>query len=251
MRLGDCHHDREPEPAAVRRLPGAIATLVALEDPVLVGGVDAGALVAHPEPRSIADQRGAEPDRVAGARVVHGVLGQVHDRLGEPLLVGHHDPDPGPVEAPVAVAEALRLREEVVGEQVEVDRARPQEVGPRRPRQHQQLVDVAAHPVELLLNHRDRLLTLSWRVAERLDVAADHGDWSAQLVADVGEEVLLMSERGLEPVQHAVEGSAELGDLVAAANRDPARQVRIGDRPCGPRQRVQGGDRASGGEPDE
>ena len=97
---------------------------VAVEDPLAVGLVDPRALVADPEAGPVADQRAAEPDRLALAGVADGVLGQVHDRLGEPLLVGDDDPDPGAVEAPVAVAEAARLREQVVREQVEVDRAR-------------------------------------------------------------------------------------------------------------------------------
>ena len=122
--------------------------------------VDAGTLVAHPEPRGFAHHRAADPDRVALARVADRVVGEVHHRLGEPVLVGDDDPDAGAVEAPVAVAEAARLGEQVVREEVEVDRTEAEEVRARRLRQQQQVVDVAAHPVELVLDHRDRLLAL-------------------------------------------------------------------------------------------
>ena len=128
VRLGDRAHDREPEPGAVGGLRGVVAARVASEDPLAVGVVDPGPFVADPEPGPVADQRAAEPDRLALAGVADGVLGQVHDRLGEPLLVGDDDPDPGAVEAPVAIAEAAGLGEQVVREQVEVDRAGAQEV---------------------------------------------------------------------------------------------------------------------------
>ena len=89
--------------------------------------------------------------------------------------------------------------------------------GPRGPDQQQQVVDEAVHPVQLVLDHRDRLLALVGILAEGLEVAADHGDRGPQLVADVGQELALVGERGLEAVEHRVQRAAELRDLVVAA----------------------------------
>ena len=116
VRLGDRLDDREAEPGAVR---GPVARRRARSARRSARGPAA----SIPGPRR--GPRGAPASPIselpieialALAGVADGVLGQVHDRLGEALRVGDEDPDAGAVEAPVAIAEAARLREQVVGE---------------------------------------------------------------------------------------------------------------------------------------
>ena len=84
------------------------------------------------------------------------------------------------------------------------------------PGQHEQIVDVPAHAVELVGDQRDRLGSLCRVVAEHLEVSADDRDRGAQLMGDVVEERPLRRERFVEAVEHAVELVAELGQLVVA-----------------------------------
>ena len=72
-----------------------------------------------------------------------------------------------------------------------------------------------------------------------------------ELVAHVGEELALVGERRLEPVEHRVQRVPELSDLVVAGDVDPPREVRLGDLARGARQRLQRGHRPPGGQPDE
>ena len=129
--------------------------------------------------------------------MLDGVLRELHDGLGEPLAVGGEPAGPRLREPPVAVRERLRLREQLVGEHVEVERAGAQEVGLLGLGEQQQVVDEARHPVELVGHERDGLLALARVVAEQLEVAADDRDRRAQLVAGVDDERALARERGL------------------------------------------------------
>ncbi len=61
-----------------------------------------------------------------------------------------------------------------------------------------------------------RLAVAAGRQVEEghLELGPQHGDRRAQLVAGVVEEHPLPGEGGLDPVEHGVEGAAQLGDLV-------------------------------------
>ena len=89
-------------------------------------------------------------------------------------------------------------------------------------------------------------------VQHDVDGRAHDRERGAQLMGGVGDEALLALERGLEPVEHLVEGLGQFVEFVAgAAQRDPRRQVvlRGGAGGCGdPVHRAQ---RAPGGDPAE
>ena len=85
-----------------------------------------------------------------------------------------------------------------------------------------------------------------------IDVAADRGQWGPQFMGGVADEPPLCVERGLDPIEHHVEGEGEaaqfisgiwyikppgeghgaftVGDRLGSA-RDPARPARGRDRP--------------------
>ncbi len=84
------------------------------------------------------------------------------------------------------------------------------------------------------MDHGGRLGALGRVVSKRLQMPADHRDGRSQLVPDVGQELFLVLERGLETVEHAVEGAPKLGDLIAAAHGDAVREVGVGDGSCCP-----------------
>ena len=63
-------------------------------------------------------------------------------------------------------------------------------------------------------------------VQDDVDGRAHDRERGAKFVGGVGDEPLLALERGLEPVEHLVEGLGEFVELVAgAAQRDSRRQV--------------------------
>src|SRR5436190_1221497 len=86
-------------------LAATVAAREALEDPLGVGGMDAGARVAHPEPRLTADDRAADRDLVAGLGMPDGVDGKVHHRLCESLRIGLHETHARPLEEPGSVSQ--------------------------------------------------------------------------------------------------------------------------------------------------
>ena len=112
----------------------------------------------------------------------------------------------------------------------EVDRGRTHEVGPVALGEQDQVADQAGHPVDLVEQQLLGLGHLRGRAGvEELEVAAHHRERRAQLVAGVVEELPLADERLLEPVEHAVDGAGEGGDVVVAGDREPLREVALAD----------------------
>src|SRR5204863_7488345 len=69
----------------------------------------------------------------------------------------------------------------------------------------------------------DRIGGLAAR--EELEVRAQARERRAQLVRRVGDELPLLSQRHLERREHGVEAAGEARDLIAARERDTAREV--------------------------
>jgi len=103
-----------------------------------------------------------------------------------------------------------------VGELGEVDEVERHEVGALGAAQHEQVVDQAVHPIQLVLQDGDDPGAVGVGVGalEQLEVAADDGDGSAELVTGVGDEAALCGERGGEAVEHPVERSGERAEFV-------------------------------------
>ena len=220
VRLGDGLHDGQPqaEPLVARR---HLAPAEALEDPVLVLVRYAGTGVPHPDaapPSPSYDEPIAISSPVSG--VLDGVVRQREHGLGDPLLVHRGDRLPGTVELPGPVAQPTRLREQRVGEPLQADRLRGQEVGAAGLREQDQVAHEPRHPVDLVEQQRPGLRDLRRvLVVEQLEVPAEHGERRLQLVAHVVEELALPDERLLEPREHAVEGPGQRGDVVVARLR--------------------------------
>src|SRR5688500_4938112 len=88
VRVGDRAHDAEPQAEAV--VPGArVAAAEPLEHGLAVLGRDPVAAVADPQPHQTALAGRAERHDGAGVGVLHRVVGELQERLGDPLLVEH------------------------------------------------------------------------------------------------------------------------------------------------------------------
>ena len=157
---------------------------------------------------------------------------ELHHRLGEALAVGDDHALRGVLDAPGAICERLALGAGLCGQRGEVDAVEAQEIGLLGLGEHEQVVDDARHPVDLVEDQRHCLAVLVGVVAEQLEVPADDRQRCAQLVTGVIDEPALRCERGLHPVEHRVEPRRELGDLIIADDGDPAAQVAVGDRLC-------------------
>ena len=251
MRLGDGFHDREPEARSVPVARSLDAPGESLEDPLLLVVVDALALVPHPDADDPVLVHAADRDHLVASGVLDGVLREVHHGRGEAVRVACEERHIGPVDLPATDAESLRLGEDLVRQEVEVERLGPQEVGAGGAGQEQEIVDEAAHALQLVLDHAGCLSALRGVVPEGLEVAPDHRDRRAELVPHIGKELLLVLEGRLEAVEHSVEGASEFGDLVAAADRDAVGEVGVGDRAGCPGERAQRLDGAAGRQPDE
>ncbi len=88
-----------------------------------------------------------------------------------------------------------------------------------RPGENQEVFGEVTEALCLFEGAAERALervTVAWLEQGHLQFGPQHGDRGAQLVAGVVEEHALPGEGGLDPVEHGVEGTAELGDLVLA-----------------------------------
>ena len=158
-------------------------------------------------------------------------------------------PDPTEASRQSRSASAEALANSSLGQVVEVDRLRLEEVRPARLRQEQQVVHEPGHAVELVGHQLERLAPLLGVVAHHVEVAADDRDRGAQLVARVADERLLARKRLLEPVEHLVEGAREVGELVVALDRDAPREIGLADRARGVAQQAQRREHAAGHRP--
>ena len=227
-------HDREPEAEA---LVAGAAPRCGRTARRSARGPAAGT----PGPVSRTQSRTAPPsyddadrDLVAGRRVCLTALSASWStRLGEPLLVDRDDRPSSrrsrraasrgrPGRVPSRAASAVsRSRSTGCG---------AEEVGPVALGEQDQVADQPRHPVDLVEQQRPGLGHLGRVVGvEQLEVAAQHGQRRLQLVAGVVEELALADERRLQPVEHAVEGAGQRGDVVVAGLGQPAGEVGLAD----------------------
>ncbi len=162
--------------------------------------------------------------------MLDGVLGEVHHRLGQPLAIGHDAGLGGVLEAPVAIGQRPGPGVPAACQITQVEGFGAQEVGLFDLGQQEEVVDDAAHAVELVEDQGDGRPAVVGVLVQQLEVAPDDGDRCAQLVAGVVEEGLLGGEGAFQAIEHVVEGAAQLGHLVGASDLDAAAEVRLPDR---------------------
>src|SRR4051794_20629069 len=221
--LGHLAHDGQ---AQARALPaaGGLRAVEAVEDVGAVAGIDAWTVVADEHVAALAR------DLHDAARVapLGSVLHEVPERAVELLGIADHGGRP-------ALVLELELRE-AVGSALEhvlhhaVELHLPQ----------MQVALAAARQVHEIAHQRAQLLRLPSEVAQQalailgaelrvvaqdLDVGAQTGERGAQLVGGVVHELALRAHRGVERVEHRVEGPRELAQLVLAIHRDPLAEV--------------------------
>ncbi len=168
---------------------------------------------------------GPHLDRTAGRGVAHRVLEQVRHDLVHPLGVAvgreaglvdvHLDDDAGCMELLLAyrVREHRRDREvlAVEGHGAGLEPGEVQELG-----------DQAAEPLDLG-EHREERVRVGGgdAVDDVLERRLERGEWGAQLVADVRDEVPAHPVGLTELRGHPVERTGEAADLVARGVGDP------------------------------
>ena len=138
----------------------------------------------------------AQRDLIAGLGVGEGVLAQLQQRLRDALGIGDDRAGCAGVDHPGPVAQRSRLAEHVLRELTGVDLPQLDEVRLVGSRQHDQVVDHARHPVDLVEHQVARGLDVVGVLGiDQLEVAADDGDRGAQLVSGVVEELPVGGER--------------------------------------------------------
>ena len=162
--------------------------------------------------------------------VLHGIGHQLEPGLGDSGGVDHGPGEGHRFQLPAALAQGEGLVEDQLGELGDVGVHRGDEVGLGALGQQDQIIDEHSHPVELVNGQQLGLAHVSGvgGVGE-LKVPADHGDGRTQLVADVVEQVALSLHRGLDSVQHPVDGCGQGGQVVSALDRNPGGQVLLAD----------------------
>jgi hypothetical protein len=161
--------------------------------------------------------------------VLDGVGGQLDERLGEALAVGQDGRLGQAGDPPAPRSQGPGLGQDLHGQVGHVHRSQGQEVRLLGLGEHDEVVDNAAHPVQLVGDQGGGVAAVRRVVAHQLQVAADDRDRGAQLVAGVVQEPPLGGEGRLQPVEHVVEGAGQLGDVVVAGDGDAAGQVRLTD----------------------
>jgi hypothetical protein len=162
--------------------------------------------------------------------VLRRVGGQLQQRLRDPLRVDLDGALGALVELPGAVGQGTGLVEDLVGQHARVHLDGLEEVGAPGLGQHDHVVDQSCHPVDLVEHQVPGGLGVADVVGvQQLEVATHDRDRRTQLVAGVVEEPALLHEGVLQPVEHRVEGVAQVGDVVIAGGVEPPAEVGVAD----------------------
>ena len=178
--------------------------------------------------------------------MAEGVLDQVSERLLDPQRIelggrvgGSVNPDlpSGLLSAPdEPLTDPLEQRPEL--HPLASDRQAPL----IRSCDHEQVLGQLGEPIDLLGRRAERgsqLLGRALLADGELELSAEDRERPPELVAGVGDEDPLPLERGLDPVEHLVEGRSELVDLVIGPRqRQPLAAALQGDLPRPPPHRL-------------
>ena len=198
--------DGEAKPGAAH-LAGArlVDPEKSLEDPVARLGRDAGAVVGHAQVEFAVCLAGRDPDALAA--VLDTVLDEVVECLKQSLAVGPQGESFRDVVFQLHLFFACHLPETVqhpVGELAEIHLAQVESgAAGLEGGQREDVLDQVGQPVGVVLDFLEEPVGgcrgVRLGVEQRLDVALDDGEWRAQLVADVGHELLPHILKALEP----------------------------------------------------
>ena len=176
------------------------------------------AVVGDAELKAIAGDGRAELDRRAWRGVPDRVRGQLHDRLGDALRIqdSFASGGAGQVNLFVGAVERADLDGHRPGQGGDVDG-----LGRRKSGRSLLASSMSSSTNRVILVSSsatiDRVLGILIRChRERVEVALDDGDRGAQFMPGIGEKPALRGERGLQPVEHPVEGVREFADLTSA-----------------------------------
>ena len=218
------------------RLPdarGVVGAPEAVEDPLLVLGRDAGALVGDGEPRPAVELAVREPDARALRRDADGVVEQVRDRPLEHVPVALDDPAGNDGDARCdprcAAAAAANSSRASSSSAASGTGSRPEAGASSRASASRSSVSRAIRSIARLITAAAvaRLSSVASGVGEReVEVRLDDRERRAQLVRRVGDEAPLRRERRGRAGEHRVERVGEpLQLVVGPVERDPARQL--------------------------
>ena len=198
MAEGDRADQGQPEPGPAGATAGR-AGPEPLEDVVDFGGHDA-------LPGVLDDQAGGlgiivlpdrEPDRVAGAGVLHGVLQQGVQGQPQALVVGGHGHRVQPPGGPDPACRRLPAPQRLHQEAVQRDRRQVEEFGVLGRGDQEQALAQALQPRQLADHHVDVLLlaTAGQFGRQQLGVPQSDGDRRPELVCGVLKERALASQQ--------------------------------------------------------
>ena len=182
--------------------------------------------------------------------VPHRVGHQLEPGLGDPGGVDHGPGEGRRLHLPAALTQGEGLVEDQLGQLGDIRVHRGDEVALDALGQQDQVAHEHPHPVELVKGQQLGLAhVLGVRGVGELEVTADHGDRGAQLVADVVQQVALGLHRGLDPVEHPVDGRGQGRQVIPALDRYPGGQVLLADGLGGSAQLLDGAQEPLDGEP--
>src|SRR5205823_14321116 len=96
-----------------------VATKELREDPLLLVGRDSEALIAHPDPCLVTDERGAHAHEAALRRVLDRIREEIPDHLGEAVTVAEDDERVvGRIELELVVRALRRVEHDLCCEQI-------------------------------------------------------------------------------------------------------------------------------------
>ena len=185
-----------------------------------------------------------------GFPVCDGVRGELQHRLRDPVRVQRRDALRARRDHPLLVGQGGGLRMDAVRQLREIDRPDRQAPDIAAVGQSGDLGHEAGHPVHLVDDepagcaHVGRIV-----LVDHFEVSAHDRERRLQLVPDVAEQLSLGGHRAVEAVEHPVDRTGELRDVVVADHRDAFAQVGRGDPVGRVRQRTDGAQQAAGDEP--
>ncbi len=249
MSEGDRAGDRETESDSLGGVETLLGTGEGLEQGRDLLSGDAGACVGDLEYRAVGLLDRADSDPATRVVVAHGIVDEVGDHALEQhaIAAGQCGLERGVDRDLVLIDRRLRTVERVLGSGGEINRF----LGCRShlaDGERQERLDGGFGPLDGSVDsgrHRLQLLGRPVRLGERdLDRGSHRRERRAQLVRRVGDESLLTGERGIEPLEHHVEGVGQLLELVIGAGEretltepqlgSPLRD--LGDRPHRPQR---------------
>ena len=186
-----------------------------------------------------------------GSAVRDGVRGELQHRLSDPVRVQRHDSLRRVPRPPTPCRRWRRPSHGCVG-QLRDDRPAGSRGSRHRPPLASPVMSVtrpAIRSTSSMTSLRDARTSAGSFSSISFEVSAHDRERRLQLVPDVAQQLSLGGHRAVEAVEHPVDRTGELRDVVVADHRDAFAQVGRGDPVGRVRQRTDGAQQAAGDEP--